>query len=209
MKENQQSTEATPQNYKQRVERPKPLVMQTSLKSQACITLMTVSPDFLDIPAMLFFFLHELMSFLTAKNSQMSCRKPRVQWKNILHIFYMPHALMTHYSTHMKMIVDSFSWCLTLPVELWRAQSTLTGRGWSPPEFLLSHLRSPLWSLNKHKNAVSKRLSLVFLYYYIPKVFFTVFQYSTQYKNYKTFTSIYWLLSCSNNIVKITSNYCD
>lgn len=33
---------------------------------------MIFSPDFLDIPTMLFFFLHELMSFLRAKNSQMS-----------------------------------------------------------------------------------------------------------------------------------------
>jgi len=35
-------------------------------------------PDFLDIPVMFFFFLHELMSFLRARNSQMSCMKMKM-----------------------------------------------------------------------------------------------------------------------------------
>lgn len=51
---------------------------------------MFFSPDVLDIPATLFFFLQVLMSFLRANNSQMSCRKQHVEETNMFN-FTMCH----------------------------------------------------------------------------------------------------------------------
>lgn len=56
---------------------------------------MFFSPDVLDIPTMLFFFLQVLMSFLRANNSQMSCRKQHVEETNIFN-FTMCHMQYMH-----------------------------------------------------------------------------------------------------------------
>lgn len=163
MEENEQSAQTTPQNYGQRGERQRlirticgkssnynllsfiaagePCVATYSvLQSQALCNVMTFSPDFLDIPTMLFFFLHELMSFLRAKNSQMSWRKigkeKRTLNFTVLHLQQVWAAMFLHSFFVCLFVFLSPRCCIIIPAELWWVQSALTGRGWSPPKFL-------------------------------------------------------------------------
>lgn len=102
------------------------------------------SLDILEIPTMLFFFLHATMSFLRANTSQLSCRK-HVEAKK-MRIIYIIHS-----QTCLQIIFNA--WCVgILLAQLWRAQPSLTCRGWSWTRFLWTHLWIPLWSLDEHRS---------------------------------------------------------
>lgn len=129
----------------------------TSTKSSHCVFQQSFSPDFLDIPAMLLFSLHELMSFLRARNSQMSWTRPSTQSNTLCHkykksgerilkdfVLYglirtgqwysMKHNERKNFSPGRELC---FIWYnINLLAELWWQQSALTGRDLIQPEFL-------------------------------------------------------------------------
>lgn len=84
---------------------------------------------------MLFFFLHDEMSFLRARNSQTSCTKTQ------------RHLTVQNPTVLRSESVPAGKERLISPAEPWWGQSAPTGRGWSRPEFLWSHRYSPRWSL--------------------------------------------------------------
>lgn len=106
-------------------------------------TIFSFSLDILEIPTMLFFFLQAMMSVLRAKTSQMSCRK-HVETRKMRIIWHrtFPHTPAYHFNACCGVISRA---------QLWRAQPSLTRRGWSWTRFLWSRLWIPLWSLDEHK----------------------------------------------------------
>lgn len=115
----------------------------TESRRSVCEMIFSFSLDILEIPTMLFFFLQATMSFLRANTSQLSCRK-HVEAKKMCIIYII------HSQTLLQILFNA--WCVgILLAQLWRAQPSLTCRGWSWTRFLWSHLWIPLWSLDEHR----------------------------------------------------------
>lgn len=70
----------------------------TESRRSVCKMIFSFSLDILEIPTMLFFFLHATMSFLRANTSQLSCRKHVEAKKNAYNLCHtFPDAPANHF----------------------------------------------------------------------------------------------------------------